>query len=201
MDVQNMYQDDPLLQLSPHNIVNQWKYGIKWRQDGQLWASACAVLVIAGEFGKVRGLMEKNRQYIKPRWYSYAAMLLLEFGDFPPDQEVKIAGGITTNCGYADALGFSMAEEKCTRAPRVRFNDTDTLSEMTGRGLVYVRRNSSGKPELAFRVRLPVARKLLKDNWLDLDETLVLDKSVLDDQLYLIKYREGFPPPRPSSQQ
>ncbi|KAJ1987165.1 hypothetical protein H4R33_002990 [Dimargaris cristalligena] len=199
--IENLYQDDKLLKSIIGDGGSIKRMEIQSHSLRQIVASISAALIVTRQHDKLHELLGKMANADFYPMLNYPAMLLLEFATYPADQEDTIAKKINWNCRYAGVLGFQTAEEKCTRALQERTLNPLALPMMTGDGTVYLRRNSGGVPELAIRVRRPIAEALLKANAIRVDNLPWSDKMILNNQLQLIKFRKGIPRPKLSSQQ
>ncbi|KAJ1988698.1 hypothetical protein H4R33_002335 [Dimargaris cristalligena] len=180
-----------------------WRHVAESIPFEQLMASVSAVLATTGELAKLRELWDAvvRAPQLSSRSAAYMAMLLLEFDNSDPAQVLEMAGQINIDCEYAGIMGFENAKTKCLSVSQIRPKYHNALSQMTGRGLVYVRRDYHGNPELAIRARRSAVRALfgVKEN--EPDAFPWLDTPAVDEQLYMVKYREHLPPPRTPGQQ
>ncbi|KAJ1992752.1 hypothetical protein H4R33_000909 [Dimargaris cristalligena] len=197
-EVEEAYKDEPILATFPSSFQQWWDNDLITTHLIQFVASVSTVLATTGRIAELLKLYKDTgfTGILQPGTSRSIALFLLEYGDFGPEEDAKLASHVNLNCGYANVLGFTIAQAKCMRHDRNRSMDQFVLVDVTAGGFVYPHRDPQGNPKLAIRVRRSTAIKLLEANDQEVDDSLWLNNNILLDRLHAIKFRTGFPPPR-----
>ncbi|KAJ1990527.1 hypothetical protein H4R33_001670 [Dimargaris cristalligena] len=202
-ELQKEYGSDPIIETLNQSDNLKWGESIHIIHLTQITVSTNAVFTITGQFSKLRELLEIPIER-SPTWtviFKYAFLLLLEFDNSDADQDDKLVARFRYNCDYAGALGFKTAEEKCKARSRAHYMNRHVLSGLTADGFVYPHRDSNDNPKLAIRVCRSTVVKILEEKEINEGSLPWLDNNILLDQLHLLKFRPGLPPPRLPSQE